>query len=158
MSRSLRRAVSLLSLALLLAFLTSPPLDRTVRAFPESRGEGATLSAELEAKPTTPLPEAIQSRLDAPIQVVRFALYDAGIYPSESRVEQGRVVISLVDYTGGTEGLVIEREVGGTRERAGYARRAGAHWRGRQELDLSAGTYQLYDASRQENRATLVVE
>ncbi|MDQ3665841.1 MAG: hypothetical protein M3410_04415 [Acidobacteriota bacterium] len=90
------------------------------------------------------------------VHVVRFALYDAGILPHEARVASGRVVISITDFTGGTDGIVVQRET--DRTDVGQVRRDGARWRGRRELNLSPGTYHLYDASRRENRATLIVE
>lgn len=103
-------------------------------------------------------PAATQGAGGGPVRVVRFALYDAGILPREAHVERGRVVVSISDYTGGSEGLVIEVGEGQERRSVGVVRRAGPRWRGREELNLSPGTYQLYDASRPENRATLVVE
>ncbi|MGI8835345.1 MAG: hypothetical protein ACR2H4_01760 [Pyrinomonadaceae bacterium] len=93
-----------------------------------------------------------------PVQVVRFTVYDAGIYPREARVNAGRVAVLLVDYSGGTNGLIIEREIGPAREHAGTGRRNGQHWRGREEFQLQAGTYRIHDASRPGNRATLIVE
>jgi hypothetical protein len=54
--------------------------------------------------------------------------------------------------------LIIEREMGLAREHAGTGRRNGQHWRGREELQLQAGTYRIHDASRPENTATLIVE
>jgi len=147
----------LLALCLLLTFLSATSVRRAVAAFPDSPREGAAQNS-VEATPAISAPpEGIQSETNASVQVLRFALYDAGIYPREARVEQGVVVISLVDYTGGSEGLIIEREVNGGREHAGLAKRSGKHWRGRQELKLKHGTYCVYDASRPENRATLIV-
>lgn len=89
------------------------------------------------------------------MQVVRFDLYDAGILPREARVAPGRVVIAITDFTGGTGGLVVQREL--SRTDVGQVRRTGERWRGRQELILGAGTYDVFDASRPENRATLIV-
>jgi len=102
--------------------------------------------------------QRLLSTTRGPVQVVRFTLYDIGIYPQEARVAHGRVVLSLVDYTGGSAGLVVERETEQVRELAGLVTRTGGHWRGRRELNLGPGIYRLYDASRPENRATLVVE
>lgn len=90
------------------------------------------------------------------VKVVRLALYDVGILPREARVASGRVIISLTDFTGGSGGLVVQRAI--SREEVGQVRRDGARWRGRRELNLSPGAYNLYDASRRENRATLIVE
>jgi hypothetical protein len=117
------------------------------------------------ASPTMPLSAlsaapGAQSNPHDPVQTVRFTLYAEGIYPRETHVDKGRVVVSLTDYTGGSDGLVVEREApgGGKPERAGKVERSGAHWRGRQEIHLTPGHYKVYDASRPENAAALIVE
>lgn len=94
------------------------------------------------------------------VQVVRFTIYDAGLYPREAHAQAGRVIVSLTDYTGESAGLVVEREVpgGGRPETAGQAERAGARWRGRREMRLGPGRYRVYDASRPQNFAALTVE
>ncbi len=116
---------------------------------------GAGLSATVTAAAQRDAADARRG----PVQVVRFALHDAGILPREATVAHGRVAVSLTDYTGGAAGLVVEREDGGAvRERAGRVERAGGRWRGKQEMRLRPGTYTLYDESRPEVRATLTVE
>ena len=93
-----------------------------------------------------------------PTQVARFTLYDAALYPREAHARHGHLIISLVDYTGGALGLIVERDTDHARQDVGQLTRRGVRWRGRQELDLGPGTYRVYDASRPENVATLVVE
>lgn len=93
-----------------------------------------------------------------PVQNVRFALYDAGIYPREMRVRKGRIVVHLVDYTGSSSGLAVERDAVGLRARVGQVTRRNAHWRWQQELNLIPGTYFLSDLVRTQNQATLIVE
>ena len=90
-----------------------------------------------------------------PVQVVRFTIYDAGIYPREARVGKGLIAISIEDLSGDTAGLVLEREAG---QALSQIRRNGKHWRGRSEIKLTPGTYRVYDASRPSNRSTLIVE
>lgn len=125
-----------------------------------------TVAGVLRAASPTMLPSALSAAPGAqgnphdPVQTVRFTLYAEGIYPREAHVDKGRVVISLTDYTGGSDGLVVEREApgGGKSERAGKVERSGARWRGRQEIHLTPGHYKVYDASRPENAAALIVE
>ena len=47
-----------------------------------------------------------------PVQVVRFALYDVGIYPHEAQVRKGLVGISFEDLSGGASDVVVTRETG----------------------------------------------
>jgi hypothetical protein len=90
-----------------------------------------------------------------PVQVLRFTLYDAGIYPRETVAGKGLVAISIEDLSGGSDGLVLEREAGGT---VVQVKRTGKHWRGRGEIKLTPGRYRVYDASRPANRASLIIE
>lgn len=90
-----------------------------------------------------------------PVQVVRFTLYDVGIYPREAVVNKGLIAILIEDLSGGSEGLALERETGGAITQVS---REGKHWRGRGEIKLTPGRYRVYDASRPANRATLIVE
>jgi hypothetical protein len=91
-----------------------------------------------------------------PRRLVRFTLYDAGVYPEEVHVDRGIVAFLTEDLTGASAGLVVEREEG--HERVGDVRRAGRGLRGRQEVELTPGRYRVYDAGRPEKSALLVVE
>jgi hypothetical protein len=98
-----------------------------------------------------------------PVQVVRFTLYDVGIYPREAVVNKGLIAILIEDLSGGSQGLALVREKGLAldRETGGaitQVRREGKHWRGRGEIKLPPGRYRVYDSSRPANRATLIVE
>ncbi len=93
-----------------------------------------------------------------PIQTVRFALYDAGILPQEARAQKGMVSIVMHNLSGGTEGLILERKTGSAPERVTHVRRGQKFARGKETLELTPGTYQIWDASRPENRATLIIE
>jgi hypothetical protein len=90
-----------------------------------------------------------------PLQVVRFTLYDKGIYPRDAIADKGVIAISIEDLSGGSEGLMLERETGGV---IAHVRREGKHRRGRGEVKLTPGRYRVYDASRPSNSATLIVE
>ena len=94
----------------------------------------------------------------AAVQTVRFALHDAGILPQEAHAQKGQVSIVMQDLSGGTEGLVVERETGNAPERVAQVRRGQQYGRGKETLELTPGTYQVWDASRPDNRATLIIE
>lgn len=93
-----------------------------------------------------------------PVQMVRFVLFERGIYPREVTVAKGLVNVALEDKTNSTAGLVIEQVTGNERSRVGEIRRAPNHWRGRGMVKLSPGLYEVYDASRPANKALLTVQ
>jgi hypothetical protein len=68
------------------------------------------------------------------------------------------IAVEVEDQSGGSNGLVIEQSNAGRSTRFGFVQRAVDSWRGRQEIELGPGTYQVYMADRPENRATLIVE
>ena len=93
-----------------------------------------------------------------PVQVVRFTLYDIGIYPQEARAKQGMVTISIEDLSGNSPGLIIERVEQASRVPAGLVSKATNRLRSRTELFLPQGRYEVVDANRRDNRAALIVE
>lgn len=93
-----------------------------------------------------------------PVRMVRFVLFKDGIYPGELKVDQGLINIAIEDKTNNTTGLVVERITGSERSRAGEIRRSPNHWRGRSILKLSPGRYEVYDTSRPNNKAILLVQ
>lgn len=118
----------------------------------------ATFLSLTQPAATAPSHGLVAAPNRGPRQVVQFTLYDAGIHPHEARVDHGIVVLLLEDLAGGTVGLVIERENDGGRETIGEVRRAERSWRGKREMRLTPGRYQVYDAARPNNRALLIVE
>ncbi len=105
-----------------------------------------------------PVQGATHKHKSGPIQTVRFALYDAGILPQEARAQKGMVSIVMHNFSGGTEGLILARETGNAPEHVMHVRRGQKFARGKETLELTPGTYQVWDASRPENRATLIIE
>jgi len=101
---------------------------------------------------------AAQAKPRELVTTVRFDLFDVGILPREVHVQPGLLAITIEDYSGGTTGLVVERETGNAPEQVGSVGRAGGHWRGRGEIRLGPGRYQVRMADRPDNRALLVVE
>lgn len=92
------------------------------------------------------------------VQVLRFTLYDTGIYPNEARANPGSVTISIEDLTGSSDGLLIQRVDTPGRTSVGAINKATRLLRVRKELQLPRGTYELIDSTRQENRAVLIVD
>jgi hypothetical protein len=93
-----------------------------------------------------------------PVQVVRFALYDVGIYPAEAYAEKGLVGIVFEDLSGGDSEVVVTRETGAAPANVGRVQRLDHNSRGRSDLRLEPGRYEIYVADRPGNRATLIVE
>ena len=123
---------------------------------------GPAPSALTESPPRMPArdgvtqPSAVPAH--GPVHVVRFTLYDAGIYPREARVDKGLVAIMIEDFSGGTGGLIVAPEIGSDRIQLGVVQRFEHHWRGRGELAMTPGRYVVFDSSRPSNRAELIVE
>jgi len=92
------------------------------------------------------------------VQVVRFTLYDVGIYPQEARANPGPITISIEDLTRSSTGLTIERVDENIRMPVGIADKAKELMRSRTQLVLSPGRYELADTARPGNRAVLIVE
>jgi hypothetical protein len=123
---------------------------------------GSALSTRTESSPVMPASDGVAQPTvmpsHGPVRVVRFTLYDAGIYPREVRVDKGLVAITIEDLSGGTGGLVVAREIGSDRIQLGVVQRFEHHWRGRSELAMTPGHYVVFDSSRPANRAKLIVE
>src|SRR5260370_11170913 len=109
----------------------------------------AAQSVSRESSPAmTMTNEAAQSSVipkHGPVHVVRFTLYDAGIYPREVRVDKGLVAIMIEDFSGSSGGLVVAPEIGSDRLRLGTVQRFEHHWTGRGELALTPGRYVGFD-------------
>jgi hypothetical protein len=119
------------------------------------RGNTATL--EKPAPPhANPIAQSDQKQ-ERP-RAVRFRLFDLGILPREVHVDKRWLEITIEDYSGGRSGIVVERETGSTRTRAGQVDRGGPDWRSGGQMRLPPGRYQVYMADRPDNRALLVVE
>ena|ERR1700686_3177147 len=89
---------------------------------------------------------------------VVFTLYPAGIEPSVIHTTKGLVAVSIEDHSGGTAGLVIEKETGNAKVNLGQVIRDLNHWRGRSELRVEPGRYRVFDSSRPDNDAELIVD
>jgi hypothetical protein len=92
------------------------------------------------------------------VQVVRFTLYDAGIYPSEANAQAGLVAISIEDLSGASSGLVVERREGDVITQLGRVDRLPNRLRARGDIVMTPGRYEVYDASHPTNRSLLIVE
>jgi hypothetical protein len=96
------------------------------------------------------------------LHIVAFTFYDNGIEPDTVHTSKGPIAILLEDRSGGTKGLVLERETGSVRVGVGQVNRADptspTPWRGRTEFNLGPGTYRVTDSSRPLNFAELIVD
>lgn len=93
-----------------------------------------------------------------PVQVLRFTVYDIGLYPQEARAKPGMVTISIEDLSGASSGLIIERIEASSRVPGGLVSKQTNRLRSRSEFFLPQGRYEVADASRPDNRALLIVE
>ena len=119
----------------------------------------AMLSAKRLAADIPTQESGVTVRRTERVQVVRFTLYDVGIVPQTAYAQPGLVTIAVEDLSGGTTGLVVERDdEGQARTQLGEVRRNENKRRCQAELRLAPGRYQLYMADRPENRAELIVE
>jgi hypothetical protein len=89
------------------------------------------------------------------VQIVRFTVYDAGIFPREARVSAGLVALYIEDMSGASAGLVVASE---SLQTVAQVVPRPQRWRGNARVSLAPGRYTVYDASRPINRATLIVE
>lgn len=142
LSRNHIPALSLFSLAILVS-------GSVIVAARLSAGHD-TSDGNLVSAPTAPS----QRR----VQIVRFTLYDTGIYPQEVRASPGRLTISLEDLSGSSSGVTVRRIEENARVPVGVATKAANVLRSRTELNLLAGHYEVVDTSRSDNRALLIVE
>lgn len=90
-----------------------------------------------------------------PTQVVRFTVYDAGIFPTEARVKPGSVLIRAEDLTGTAETLLVQTQ---NRQVIGQIVRGESQWRGSARLTLTTGVYQVCDVGQITKCASLNVE
>ena len=97
----------------------------------------------------------LSTSLRGPAQVVRFTVYDAGVFPREAYVRPGSVVIRAEDLSGEVTTMLIRSE---NRQVLGQVVRGESQSRGSTRLTLIAGTYQICDAGKSTRCATLLVE
>lgn len=108
--------------------------------------------------PTSLQPITENDTNQAPTQLVRFTVYDAGIYPRQLRVQKGLTTVKIEDFSGGTAGLVFDRVNGNGRVPTGQVKRNGSHWRGEGVIRLQPGNYEVYSVEHPDNRSQLTVE
>jgi len=128
-----------------------------------ARSGPSAVDSVIRQSPVHAGPVAIQGSpsgsTNGSVQVVRFTLHDVGILPKQARARKGLVAVTLEDYSGGSAGLVVERQNNGhAPERAGQVHRYDRSRRGRAELRLEPGTYAVFDGDNPERRAELTIE
>jgi hypothetical protein len=127
-----------------------------VRAHSGTTPESRLVKAPAAARPAPP--STAQGKRGELVTTVKFNIFDVGIYPRELHASKGLIAITIEDYSGGSPGVIVDRETGGSPQRAGRVDREGTHWRFRGELRLGPGRYRVYMADRPANQALLVVE
>jgi hypothetical protein len=131
---------------------------RTIEIKDESTNTGKVRPTY--GSPTTPTsgtsPQTVSPR--GPIQNVRFTLYNAGIFPQQLHAKTGNVVIGIEDRTGNSLGLVVQRGTDSLGVAIGQVPALLNGSRGHTQFSLVSGNYVVFDASRPNNRAELVVE
>lgn len=153
------RRVSVIVAALLLTSIVAISLwAAKARSGPISAADSVVRKSPAHAHPAAiQVPPSGNSH--GSVQVVRFALYDAGIIPKQARARKGLVAVTLEDHSGSSAGLIVERQNNGhTPERAGQVRHYDGSRRGRTELRLEPGIYAVFDGDNPERRAELTVE
>jgi hypothetical protein len=117
--------------------------------------QGEAPAVNMMEVPSAPASPAVQDpTLRGVAQIVRFTIYDSGIYPREAQVSAGLVVIQVEDMAGDSPGVVVRSE---SRQVVGQIMRA-VHRRGNGRLRLPPGRYQIHELSDRANTATLIVE
>jgi hypothetical protein len=96
--------------------------------------------------------------LRGPRQNVRFTLYQDGIFPQQLHAKPGNVIIGIEDRTGNSSGLAVQLQTDTLPVAVGQVTAALNESRGRVAFSLGAGRYIVFDASRPNNRAELIVE
>ena len=90
-----------------------------------------------------------------PAQVVRFTVYDAGIFPHDARVRPGSVVIRAEDLSGTANAFIVRNA---DHQVIGQIIRGESQSRGSARFNLTTGVYQICDAGQLTKCATLNVE
>ncbi len=93
-----------------------------------------------------------------PVQMIRFVVFETGIYPRELTIGKGLVNFALEDRTHSAAALVVERVEGSQVSRVGEIHPTVSHSRGRGIIKLTPGRYELYEASRPTNRSVMTVK
>jgi len=99
-----------------------------------------------------------QTSSDGPVRAVRFTLFEAGIRPAEMRIRAGWVNLLVEDRTNGTSDVALQQVLANERVAVGRIVKNAIRPRGRNAFRLGPGKYQLYDTSRPDNTAVLLVE
>ena len=90
-----------------------------------------------------------------PAQIVRFTVYDAGIFPTEARVKPGSVLIQAEDLAGTAETLLLRTQ---NNLVIGQIVRGESQSRGSARNTLTTGVYEVCEVGQRPKCATLNVE
>lgn len=118
-------------------------------------GKGLAVVNTIEGSNAPASPAAQEPGLRGVAQVVRFTVYDSGIYPREARVNAGLVAIQVEDMAGDSLGVVIRAE---SRQVVGQIMRVPHRRRGNGRLRLQPGRYRIHELNNPASAALLIVE
>jgi len=96
-----------------------------------------------------------QKQKREPVEVVTFTVYDVAIFPHEVRANQGLIAVEMEDFSGGSTELVVANENGNSLINV---KKEEHPLRGRSEIKLVPGRYQVFDAKHPDKKATLMIE
>lgn len=153
-----RRLIRTVSVTALTSLVLAAAISIFVNQIISVRASGSSSSAPVS------IPGSAGQELQAlvpergPTQLVRFVLFDAGIFPEEVHARSGLVIVSIEDETRISSGLAIVQDTSSASIQIGVVQRVQNHWRGRSQLRLGPGRYRVFDTSRTTNEAVLIVQ
>ena len=100
----------------------------------------------------------VQSQQGEPVRMIRFILFENGIYPTKKTVGKGLLNLTIEDKTHRSQGLAVDRIIDNAATKIGTVRPKSEQSRGRELMRLGPGTYRVYDTSQPQNSAELIVE
>jgi hypothetical protein len=152
--RILLSTLALLSIAAGALVFANAPKNRATQTTkialqPDSDG---SVSASVKAL-NSAIPQGVSPL--GPVQMIRFTVYDSGIFPAEAHAKAGTVAIFLEDVTGSSLGLTVDGAQG--LALASIVRDVG-RWRGSVRIVLAPGQYRISELGQAGHKAILVVE
>ena len=100
----------------------------------------------------------VQNQQLGRVQMIKFLLFEEGIYPRNMTIHDGLINLTVEDKTHRSQGLAVERINENAMASVGRVETVGEYGRGRELLRFVPGTYRVSDMSNPQNNSILVVE
>lgn len=100
----------------------------------------------------------VQNQQLGRVQMIKFLLFEEGIYPRNMTIHEGLINLTVEDKTHRSQGLAVERINENAMASVGRVETVGEYGRGRELLRFVPGTYRVSDMSNPQNNSILVVE